>query len=83
MLLLYICTQITVLLTNGLLQGHWLYVCFFTSEHHGDIVLTMVSSRQAVVVTPHDQQEVYVHHWGHKRVRPGKFTFLVPNTLTG
>jgi hypothetical protein len=54
----FVCTQSTELLTDSLFQRHWLDIRFFTPNHHGDLVLSMVSNLQAVMVTPHDQQEV-------------------------
>jgi len=58
--------QITTLLTDELFQGHPLYVGVLGVEHVGGILSSVVSGREAVMVTPHYQQEVQVQPWGHK-----------------
>jgi len=59
--------QITGLLTDGLWQGHSLYVAVLGVVHVGGILLSVVSVQEAVMITPYYQQEVQDQPWGHKK----------------
>lgn len=64
--------QITTLLTDGLCQGHSLYVGVLGDEHVGGILSSVVSGLEAVMITPYYQQEVQVQPWGHKNATKTK-----------
>jgi len=64
--------QITTLLTDGLFQGHSLYVAVLGDVHIGGILLSVVSVREAVIVTPYYQQEVQGQPWRHKNATKTK-----------
>jgi len=66
--------QITTLFTDGLCQGHSFYVAVLGVVHVGGILLSVVSVREAVTITPHYQQEVHGQPCGYKNAKkPSKF----------
>jgi hypothetical protein len=73
--------QITRLLTDGLFQGHWLYVGVLFVVHVGCILSFVVSGCKAVMITPYYQQEVQVHPWGHKNATKTKWVFGIQYTV--
>jgi hypothetical protein len=67
--------QITTLLTDGLFQGHSLYIGVLDVVHVGGILLSVVSGREAVMITSYYQQEVQVQPWGHKNTTKTEVSF--------
>jgi hypothetical protein len=63
---------IATLLTDGVFQGHSLYVAVLGVVLVGGFRLSVVSGLVAVMKTPYYVQEVQVQHWGDKNATKTK-----------